>query len=369
MNLKEILIYIANKSSQTLTQDVGNGNTYHDLLKAMLNLRYKDFNNRYNWPWREKTDVLQTIANYETGTITVTNGSRTITGTNTVWTSAMEGRYLKLTRDAELYEVLTVVSATTITLRQTYIGDSGNGLSYLIWNRYYNLDSDVPFNSDLTLWQYPYKSKAIPKNDLHPSYRQPYLKGFPQAWAFGKLNRLNSRYSTGTVTVTANSKTVTGIGTAFLDNVQSGGKITIGSEVYNVESVDTDTQITAVQNVVTAVSGSGYTIDSGVRQTVVLSSTPDPIVNLNMTYYKRTYDLVNDNDETEIWDGFEHIPIIATYGEFLDKLTSERAFSWLTIYERLVKEAWRVITDIDTPEEATRYMNTHIAGYRAGLYS
>lgn len=368
MNFNQIVSYIATKSSQTLGQDVGNNTKIEDLIKTIFNLRQKDFNNRYAWPWREKTDVLQTISNYETGTVEVTNNSRIVTGTNTIWTAAMEGRYLKLTRDEELYEILTVSSAASITLRQTYIGASSSGLSYLIWSRYYNLAPDVPFNNDIIMWKYPYRAKSIPKNDLHRSFLQPYSNGFPEAWTFGKVNRLNTRYNTGTVSVLVDSKTLTGVSTSWLANIQSGSLITILNDKYNVESVDSDTHITMMQNALNAADNSAYTIDTNRRQTIVLSSTPNPQVNLNLTYYKRAYDLINDNDELDIWDEFLYIPIIASYSELLDKLTSDRAFNWLMIYEKMVKEAWRIITDNDTPEEATRYMGRYLQNYRASLY-
>lgn len=369
MNLGDILTYIATKASQTLSQDIGNGKTVRDIVLTAFNLRQKDFSSRHEWPWREKTDVFQTIQNYTSGTVSVTNNSKTVTGVNTVWTSAMEGRYIKLDRDQELYEIATINSATSLTLRQNYIEGTGSSLGYLIWNRYYSLPPDVPQNNQLILWRYPYKSKSVARNELHPSFLQPYQQGFPAAWTFGKVNRVNSRYNTGTVTVSNNSRTLTGTGTSWLDNVQSGGEITIDSDVYNVESVDSDTQITMVQNSINAITDSTYRIDSKNRQTIMLSSTPDPIVNFNLTYYKKPYNLVNDNDVLDVWEGFEHIPIIAAYSEILDKLTSERTFVWLSIYEKMVKEAWTIISDTDTPEEATRYINRSLSNYRAGLYS
>lgn len=281
----------------------------------------------------------------------------------------MAGRFLKLTRDQEFYEILSVQSATSLTLREPYIGDSGSGLAYLIWNRYYNLPPDVPLNNNLLIWRWPYKAKPIPRYDLHNSYRQAHLSGFPQAWTYERINRINTRYNTGTVDATEDSRTLTGTSTVWLDNVSEGSEITIGSDIYNVESVDSDTQITMVQRALRVATTASYRIDTGNRQTIILSSTPDPVVNLNITYLKKTYNLLHDNDRTEIWEGFLHIPLLAAYAEYLDKMTSERAFAWLTIYEGMIIESWKIISESETPEEATRYVQQSIDNYRAGLYA
>jgi len=72
------------------------------------------------------------IADYTTGSIvTATNGSASIVGTGTTFTAAMAGRWLRITDsdtankgDGEWYEILSVESATALTLRNTYQGIS-----------------------------------------------------------------------------------------------------------------------------------------------------------------------------------------------------------------------------------------------------
>ena len=75
-----------------------------------------------------------------------------------------------------------------------------------------------------------------------------------------------SQYSTGTVSINNGSATVTGSGTLFLTNVNTGDSFTIASTgvVYDVASVDSDTQITLSVNYagVTA-SGVVYAIGTG----------------------------------------------------------------------------------------------------------
>ena len=74
-------------------------------------------------------DPIQVIGNYNTGTVDITSGSATVTGTNTVWTSAMVGRKFIVQGDDEVYIVDSFSTTTSITLNRTYNGstvDDGN---------------------------------------------------------------------------------------------------------------------------------------------------------------------------------------------------------------------------------------------------
>ncbi len=68
---------------------------------------------------------------YSTGTIAITAGSATVTGSATTFTSAMAGRYLKTT-DGELYLISAFVSTTELTLARVYNGATITGASYII---------------------------------------------------------------------------------------------------------------------------------------------------------------------------------------------------------------------------------------------
>jgi len=79
------------------------------------------------------TDLSQ--ADYTTGTISVTNGSSTITGAGTTFTSAMAGRWLNITAptgDGNWYEIGTYSSATSLSLVNQYQGSTASGVSYII---------------------------------------------------------------------------------------------------------------------------------------------------------------------------------------------------------------------------------------------
>ena len=63
--------------------------------------------------------------NYVTGTITtLTNGAKAVTGSSTVFTSAMVGRYLRIDSDMEWYKIGAFGTTTTLTLESPYQGVS-----------------------------------------------------------------------------------------------------------------------------------------------------------------------------------------------------------------------------------------------------
>jgi len=84
------------------------------------------------------------IADYTTGTVDIaTNGSLELTGSSTVWTTPMTGRWIRITHsdtatasgDGQWYEINAVESNTVLTLRRPYGGASlttGASAAYII---------------------------------------------------------------------------------------------------------------------------------------------------------------------------------------------------------------------------------------------
>lgn len=69
---------------------------------------------------------------YRTGTINVTNGSTTVTGSGTSWvTNALTGEGLQAP-DGRVYEIASITSATQLTLASAYLGSNQTGQTYAI---------------------------------------------------------------------------------------------------------------------------------------------------------------------------------------------------------------------------------------------
>ncbi len=77
---------------------------------------------------------------YRTGTVAVTNGSKTVTGVETLWTTAVNAGDAFALVDANLnptgawYEVESVTNNTTLVLKQSYAGTTGSNKQYCVFN-------------------------------------------------------------------------------------------------------------------------------------------------------------------------------------------------------------------------------------------
>ncbi|MDI6808160.1 MAG: hypothetical protein QME66_04145 [Candidatus Eisenbacteria bacterium] len=69
---------------------------------------------------------------YTTGTVLVTNGSATVTGTGTTFTAAMVGRYFKVNTEPTWYRIASFTSTTVVVLENVYEGATATGAAYTI---------------------------------------------------------------------------------------------------------------------------------------------------------------------------------------------------------------------------------------------
>lgn len=69
---------------------------------------------------------------YRSGSVSVTNGSTTITGSGTDWIAGVGVGEAFNGPDGRVYEIASIVSATQLTLRSAYLGSSGSAQSYQI---------------------------------------------------------------------------------------------------------------------------------------------------------------------------------------------------------------------------------------------
>lgn len=82
----------------------------------------------------EPRTVNLTQDDYTTGTVTVTNGSQTVTHSAAGFTNRMVGRYFQTTdnTDGLWYKITAFVDASNLTLENYYQGISGSGVNFLI---------------------------------------------------------------------------------------------------------------------------------------------------------------------------------------------------------------------------------------------
>lgn len=99
--------------------------------------------------FKEVTDYLTTSEDYDSDddtTVTVTNGSTTVTSdgtSDTVFTSAMVGRFVQLDGTDPWYQIASVTSGTELELADAYIGESDTECEFEVHTFIHEVASDV----------------------------------------------------------------------------------------------------------------------------------------------------------------------------------------------------------------------------------
>lgn len=216
----------------------------------------------FDWPYYIAEDNILTVAPYTTGGITINNTSTTgtilvgVVSTDFIW------RKIRIGNDKPYYRIISVNTvANTITLDAPYQSSSVVNSSYTIYKDEYRLASWVDKYKTVRQMQ-----NGVPLLSLTPAQFDSLLPT-PQ-------NQADPLYEvmTGTIleeyavgSVSGSGTTLTGAGTAWLTNklaegIGSHSLIRIGSNVYTIASVDSDTQITTFEGVGTVGAGTTYSI-------------------------------------------------------------------------------------------------------------
>ena len=151
-------------------------------IKRYINWSQQDVCSRHTWDFLLKRSFFQCTDDYTTGTVDATNGSATITGTSTVFTSGMVGRKIRVGTDSEFYTIATFTSTTSIDLDQTYVGSTVTGKTYAIYQDEYSLATDVEKIIDLYNPTLAYKLKNISRQEFDALIPNPQSYGNPEYW-------------------------------------------------------------------------------------------------------------------------------------------------------------------------------------------
>lgn len=127
-------------------------------LKRWLNMSQQDIASRRDWRFLEERATVQTSTQYTTGTVTVTNGSATVTGSGTVWTSALHLRsFIQFQASNDWYEITAVAGNTSMTISPVFGGTTASAQTYTITKVFYSLGTDVHKLIDVRQFSTPQK--------------------------------------------------------------------------------------------------------------------------------------------------------------------------------------------------------------------
>jgi len=159
-------------------------------IGTFINIRYQQLLKNWQWSFLKGYKNLALVAPYGTGTVSVTNGSTTVTGSGTSWTSGMAGRHFRLSNAIPFYKIASVTDATHLELFSAYGSNDAAGQAYTIFQHIYSLASDCREIIKI-VYDFPMQEKSvewIERNDPDRS-----LNGKPLYWTDRGLDSSNYR--------------------------------------------------------------------------------------------------------------------------------------------------------------------------------
>lgn len=272
-----------------------------DKIKNALNFGKSEVMKYSLWRHLEvPNNELVTVPQYTTGTATVVTDSRTVTISGGTVSAGFQGRFFITEKSTVQYEIISVsTSLNQLTLKTPIIEDSGT-YTFTVWKKYYRVPSDVRI--------------ILPDDGTD---------GMPTPLEVHGYDDYSSDLTIA-VTVTDGSNVLTGSG--FIDNVFPGDMIIIQDKVYRVRQVQSDSQIKMVNISDSNYSGNatfksetpykalikGY---SSVAGGFVLSD-PTLTTIIPYSYIRTLFDMVNDNDDTELPHYFDRVILDFAKAEF-----------------------------------------------------
>lgn len=128
--------------SDFLKLPIGAG-TDLELLTRLINNRIDGICRQTDYTRLDQQSTLLTVAQYTTGTVSITAGATAGTGSGTTFTPAMTGRRFRIANLRPWY-TFTYVSATSFTIDRAYEGtDDAVDVAFIIWRALYTLPAGV----------------------------------------------------------------------------------------------------------------------------------------------------------------------------------------------------------------------------------
>lgn len=165
---------LQNEVAQHTQLDITNA-TILASVNRWINYTQQEICARWPWTFMLGRESIVTIPDYSTGTVSVSSGSTTITGSSTVFTTTHgDGTYyLQFTSANDWYRVTARSSNTALTIEQPYQGTTSlSGSTYILRKIFYSLSSTADRIIDIRNWNTPCKLFQVdPRtlDDLRPN--------------------------------------------------------------------------------------------------------------------------------------------------------------------------------------------------------
>lgn len=173
-----------------LTEHLGDKTTIRGIV-AMCNWAVHRIHKYRKWSYYETKTQIALVDAYETGTVSVSDGTALVTGSGTTFTSDMVGRQIRISPSSGSsptgpFDIDSFTSTVAISLDANWVGDNESSLTYSIYQDTFSLPSDC--NEILAVYDY-----AIRRELAAEPQRE---RGRYQAWRDSLSNFWTRTYST-----------------------------------------------------------------------------------------------------------------------------------------------------------------------------
>lgn len=297
MNLLDTIQRVADDSNiRSSISDV------RDRVVREINRVCEEIWNGFRWSFRWRNYRIVTDVDVTTGTVTLSNGSRTISGVGTPFSSSQVGWHIYFPGDSVLnwYKIRAFTSSTQLEMDVPYTGTSGSLKTYILRHFDYVLPTEPWDLGSVTVTADRRVIDILEPYSMDLSAPVPISKGYVSAVSIFSSDSAITTYSTGSVSGTINTNTLTGSGTSWLSNIYPGDTVTIGSYSYRVRTVDSDTQISLYNAQQVTSAAATYTITRQFGRIMRIFWPSAYAYTLDIRALRIYQPLVNNNDTNEL---------------------------------------------------------------------
>lgn len=346
--------------------------------KRYINIALQDMHlgTGEKFPWAESRAMVKTIKKRSDGTLAITQGSRTVTGTGTAFAKIQPGDKLVVDGGEEVYELVSGSVFQIAILSTPFIGDTVTEASYVHYRDEYRLAHDFLRPIDQQSFDENRSIDLVGRTEFRRRYPRNSTPGKPRVGTI--YTDAHTPEATGVVTGTASAPSegtttvsYSGVNLAVDDPVVITGTSRYDG-TYEAGASDPPVASTFTIPVYFSTSESGtWTRPSSSVKKLRLSPPPEGLHNIPYAYVTsnlvvqadgtRARELVNDTDEPIVPVQYRHAIIYHALAKwYRDKKDDAREASAASDYSGIMT---RVISDNEIGEARAQF-RPRITNYR-----
>lgn len=352
------------------------GTQFDVAIKNVINTSLLRINRENLWRNMRRTTKISTVTSYTTGSgaVSVTNGSKnvTITGATLLTDNIQINRYIKFSGSAQYFKVVTITGETTLTIDIDFDGTTSTSNTYSIFPQCeYNLPPQVTHRC--FIWHrnygYPYQLSYATEQEFYMSGCQDVTTGVPTYYRMWSTDMVKNQLKSSSViriqsssTLDTNKKVIVyglinGLpeSETIITNSGDGTTPVSGLKTFDAGSIERIGKNTSTKGQITVDANSGNTIltiipsgnsTSGVQYNKIsIQPLPNSVFDLNISYYKQPYSLVDDEDFHEFGQEFDEAIILISTAKINYESSKSEGDRFYQLYKDEIRNLKKVNTD------------------------